>query len=92
MSIFHAGYCDDLSILYAALLESVGIETAFITVPGHIPHGADRKPELEVRHGESKHTEPKRVEAPEVAISLMDYRPYVPGEATDSSASTVAVS
>jgi tetratricopeptide (TPR) repeat protein len=33
---YRAGDCDDLSILYAALLESVGIETAFITVPGHI--------------------------------------------------------
>mgnify|MGYP006275235381 CR=1 FL=1 len=31
-----AGDCDDLSILYTALLEAVGIETAFITVPGHI--------------------------------------------------------
>jgi Tetratricopeptide repeat len=33
---FRGGDCDDLSILYSALLESVGIETAFITVPGHI--------------------------------------------------------
>lgn len=33
---YRAGDCDDLTILYAALLESVGIETAFITVPGHI--------------------------------------------------------
>ncbi len=33
---FKAGDCDDLSILNAALLESVGIETAFITIPGHI--------------------------------------------------------
>ncbi len=33
---FRAGDCDDLSILTCALLESVGIETAFITVPGHI--------------------------------------------------------
>jgi len=33
---FSAGDCDDLSILYCALLESVGVETAFITVPGHI--------------------------------------------------------
>ena len=33
---YKGGDCDDLSILYAALLESVGIETAFITVPGHI--------------------------------------------------------
>ena len=34
--IYRAGDCDDLSILYSALLESVGIETAFITIPGHI--------------------------------------------------------
>lgn len=33
---YRAGDCDDLSSTYAALLESVGIETAFITVPGHI--------------------------------------------------------
>jgi tetratricopeptide (TPR) repeat protein len=33
---YKAGDCDDLSILYAALLESVGIKTAFVTVPGHI--------------------------------------------------------
>jgi tetratricopeptide (TPR) repeat protein len=33
---YKTGDCDDLSILYSALLESVGVETAFITVPGHI--------------------------------------------------------
>lgn len=33
---YRAGDCDDLSILYCALLESVGIKTAFITIPGHI--------------------------------------------------------
>jgi tetratricopeptide (TPR) repeat protein len=33
---YRAGDCDDLSILYCALLESIGIETAFITIPGHI--------------------------------------------------------
>ena len=33
---YRAGDCDDLSILFAALFESLGIETAFITVPGHI--------------------------------------------------------
>jgi len=33
---YRSGDCDDLSILYAALFEAVGIETAFITVPGHI--------------------------------------------------------
>jgi tetratricopeptide (TPR) repeat protein len=33
---YKAGDCDDLSILYAAMLESIGVETAFITIPGHI--------------------------------------------------------
>ncbi len=33
---YKAGDCDDLSILFCALLESMGIPTAFITVPGHI--------------------------------------------------------
>ena len=33
---YKAGDCDDLSILYCALLESIGVETAFITTPGHI--------------------------------------------------------
>lgn len=31
-----AGDCDDLSVLYASLLESVGVETAFLLVPGHV--------------------------------------------------------
>jgi tetratricopeptide (TPR) repeat protein len=31
-----AGDCDDLSVAYCTLLEAVGVETAFITVPGHI--------------------------------------------------------
>jgi len=30
------GDCDDLTALYATMLESVGIETAFLTTPGHI--------------------------------------------------------
>lgn len=33
---YKGGDCSDLSVLYAALLESLGIETAFITLPGHI--------------------------------------------------------
>jgi tetratricopeptide (TPR) repeat protein len=33
---FKAGDCDDLSVLFNALLEAVGVETAFITIPGHI--------------------------------------------------------
>ena len=33
---YRAGDCDDLSILYCAMLEAAGVRTAFITVPGHI--------------------------------------------------------
>lgn len=33
---YKAGDCDDLAILYCALLESLAVKTAFITVPGHI--------------------------------------------------------
>ncbi len=33
---YKSGDCDDLSILYAAMLEAGGVESAFITVPGHI--------------------------------------------------------
>ena len=33
---YHGGDCDDLSIMNCSLLESIGINTAFITVPGHI--------------------------------------------------------
>jgi len=33
---YRSGDCSDLAILYCSLLESVQIETAFITVPGHI--------------------------------------------------------
>jgi tetratricopeptide (TPR) repeat protein len=33
---YQAGDCDDLSATYAALLQSVGVDTAFVTIPGHI--------------------------------------------------------
>ncbi len=33
---YQGGDCDDLSAMYCALLESLGVETAFITIPGHI--------------------------------------------------------
>ncbi len=33
---YKGGDCDDLSILYSALLESLGIGSAFVLVPGHI--------------------------------------------------------
>jgi hypothetical protein len=47
-----AGDCDDLSVLYCALLEAVGIESAFITVPGHIFTAFD----LEVGPEEARRT------------------------------------
>jgi hypothetical protein len=34
--VYRGGDCDDLSIMFASVLESVGIRTAFITIPGHI--------------------------------------------------------
>lgn len=33
---YKGGDCDDLSVLYASLLESVGVKTALVTIPGHI--------------------------------------------------------
>jgi hypothetical protein len=33
---YHGGDCDDLSILFCSLMEVQGIDTAFITIPGHI--------------------------------------------------------
>jgi len=33
---YKGGDCDDISILYCALLEALGAETAFVTIPGHI--------------------------------------------------------
>lgn len=54
----------------------------------------ERRPELEVRHGEAKHGEAKHGEPrqPEQAAGAMDYRPYVAGEATDSSKAGISVS
>jgi hypothetical protein len=34
--MYRGGDCDDLSILFCSLLEVLEVETAFITVPGHI--------------------------------------------------------
>jgi tetratricopeptide (TPR) repeat protein len=33
---YRSGDCSDLSLLYCALMESIQVETAFITIPGHI--------------------------------------------------------
>ena len=34
--IYRGGDCDDLSVLFASMLEALNIESAFITIPGHI--------------------------------------------------------
>jgi hypothetical protein len=34
--LYRGGDCDDLSILFCSMLEALGIESAFVTVPGHI--------------------------------------------------------
>ncbi len=34
--VYHGGDCDDLTILNCSLLEALDVDTAFITVPGHI--------------------------------------------------------
>jgi tetratricopeptide (TPR) repeat protein len=36
-----AGDCDDLTALYATILETTGVETAFVTTPGHIYVGVN---------------------------------------------------
>lgn len=67
------GDCDDLSILYASLLESVGIETAFITVPGHIfaAFALEMKPQ-----------EAKKVFLDERELIVQDGKAWVPVEIT----------
>jgi len=34
--MYRGGDCDDISILVSSLFEAIGIDTAFITIPGHI--------------------------------------------------------
>lgn len=71
--VFKAGDCDDLTILYASLFESLGIETAFITVPGHIlmAFALDMEPSQAKRQfGEGEF------------LDLGDGRAWIPIEAT----------
>lgn len=70
---YKAGDCDDLSILFGALLESVGVETAFVTVPGHIF--------LAFSIGLSE-AEASRVLADPKALVVEDGRAWVPVETT----------
>ncbi|HTX72601.1 MAG TPA: hypothetical protein VMC79_07220 [Rectinemataceae bacterium] len=49
---YNSGKCGDLTVLYCSLLESVGVPTALITVPGHILMAVD----LEMSPAEAEHT------------------------------------
>jgi tetratricopeptide (TPR) repeat protein len=52
---YTSGDCDDLTALYTSLLEAVGVETAAITVPGHIyPAFALQSAPEEARRGFSR--------------------------------------
>ena len=67
------GDCDDLTALYTALLESVGVETAFITVPGHIYAAfALKAPPEEMQ---------KALDKPEELI-IQDEKAWIPVEIT----------
>lgn len=70
-----AGDCDDLSVAYCALLESLGIHTAFITVPGHIF--------MAFRMEMSKAEAAKTFSRPEDLIFLDDGTVWVPVETTE---------
>ncbi len=71
---YRAGDCDDLSILYSALLESVGVETAFITIPGHLfmAFSLDMPPD-EARKSFLKAED----------LIMNDYKTWIPVEVTE---------
>ncbi|MBN2659314.1 MAG: hypothetical protein JXR86_19825 [Spirochaetales bacterium] len=67
------GDCDDLSALYTSLLEAVGVETAVITIPGHIFAAfALKQSSSEALHSFSKADE----------LILIDDKPWIPVEIT----------
>jgi len=59
--LYHGGDCDDLTILNCSLLEAIGIETAFITVPGHIYMAFDSG--LSLEEGRAKTSKGYYIEA-----------------------------
>ncbi len=52
----------------------------------------DRKLELEVRHGDAWHTEPKVAQSADSEVPPVEWRPYTPQEATDSSKAGLSIS
>lgn len=70
---YRSGDCDDLTILYCSMFESLGIETAFITVPGHIFMAFSLKGGIQVARALFDSDE---------YISLDDGRAWIPVEVT----------
>lgn len=70
---YKGGDCDDLSVLYASLLQGVGVTTAFITVPGHIYVAAQLK---------MSPAEAKRLISNSNDLIIHDDRAWVPIEVT----------
>ncbi|MCK4516626.1 MAG: hypothetical protein KAU31_15300, partial [Spirochaetaceae bacterium] len=68
-----AGDCDDLTVLYCALLESIGVRTAFVTVPGHIFAAVD----LGLSAGEAR-----RIVFSNNDLMYVDDRAWLPIEVT----------
>ncbi len=71
---YRAGDCDDLAVLYCALLEAAGIETAFIIVPGHIYAALD----LDMRPEEAA-----GLFACAEDLIMLDNRTWLPVETTE---------
>jgi tetratricopeptide (TPR) repeat protein len=78
---YKGGKCSDFSVLYTALLESVGIETAFITIPGHIF--------IAVSTGVSPEEARKTFARPDDLIE-QDGKDWIPVEVTENAGFLVA--
>jgi len=70
---YKAGDCDDLSILYSALLESVGVQTVFVTIPGHIFMALDL--DLDPREARKQFSHPEN-------LIVLEGRTWLPVEVT----------
>lgn len=70
---FKAGDCADLSVLYASCLEAAGVETAFITIPGHIFMAVDLG--MTPEHAKERAIDPSK-------LVIADGRVWVPIETT----------
>jgi tetratricopeptide (TPR) repeat protein len=70
---FKAGDCADLSVLYSSCLEAAGVETAFITIPGHIFMAVDLG--MTPEQAKERSIDPRN-------FIIADGRAWVPIEAT----------